>query len=343
MFNPRFTITPPLLAAIKRVAVLVYRLNEHFPQPAQRESLRLETRSVSAHASTTIEGNPLSLTAVRQLLKKAPEHADLAEREVINYDQAAQLLENQPFDEEVLLQAHAVVMRGLLLPAKSGLYRLEPVFVHDPRSGQVIYWPPDHADVPALMRELLEFVAGSSDLDPLIRAGIFHKQFVLVHPFIDGNGRTVRLATAALLKGLGLDLSSLVSFEEYYARDVTRYFAFVGATGSYYDLEVDHTAWLEYFAAGILDELRHLEQVLEASHGAPARPPATRLKAHHELILHNLRQHGAITDREYAGMVTRAKSTRALDFKRLMELNLIARRGRGPATYYVLVTAADTQ
>lgn len=41
-----------------------------------------------------------------------------------------------------------------------------------------------------------------------------------------------------------------------------------------------------------------------------------------------------IADRDYAKLVTRAKSTRALDFKKLIELGLVERKGKGKATYY---------
>ena len=41
-----------------------------------------------------------------------------------------------------------------------------------------------------------------------------------------------------------------------------------------------------------------------------------------------------MTDKDYARLVDRAKATRALDFKFLLDAGLIERRGRGPGTYY---------
>ena len=43
-----------------------------------------------------------------------------------------------------------------------------------------------------------------------------------------------------------------------------------------------------------------------------------------------------IQDKDYAKFTVRAKATRALDFKKLISLDLIQRQGKGPGTYYVL-------
>ena len=86
-------------------------------------------------------------------------------------------------------------------------------------------------------------------IDPFILAGIFHRQCVIIHPFIDGNGRTTRLLATAILGEAGLKLFEIFSFENYYNRNITRYFKAVGLEGDYYDLseEIDFSDWLEYF------------------------------------------------------------------------------------------------
>ena len=64
--------------------------------------------------------------------------------------------------------------------------------------------------------------------------------------------------------------------------------------------------------------------------------PETKLQPYHLKILEFIREKGFIADRDYAKLVDRAKATRALDFKKLIELGLIERKGKGKATYYVL-------
>lgn len=53
-------------------------------------------------------------------------------------------------------------------------------------------------------------------------------------------------------------------------------------------------------------------------------------------MLDFIREKGFISDPEYAKLVDRAKSTRTQDFKKLIEMDLIERKGKGKATYYVL-------
>ena len=206
--------------------------------------------------------------------------------------------------------------------------------VNDPRTGQIKYLPPDVKDVELLMKDLIEFINGNRDkIDHLILAGIFHKQMVLIHPFTDGNGRTTRLATKVLLAEMGLNTLNLFSFENYYNQNVTRYFRMVGEFGNYYDLAaygIDFTAWLEYFTEGIIDELLRVQKLLPEV----ATSPETELQSHHLKMLDFIREKGFITDGDYAKLADRAKATRTKDFKKLIDLGLIERKGKGRATYY---------
>jgi Fic family protein len=330
-FEPDYRINLTLLETLKRIAVLVSDLNKHSPGEPITMTLADEARAQSAYASTTIEGNPLALTAVKALLKQHPKHLGQSEREVLNYNNALTELQTKSFSERTVLGIHKTVMKNLLVKEKTGTYRKEPVFIHDPRTREVIFLPPDHVDVPRLMRQLFAFVKAKRDIDPVILAALFHKQFVLIHPFIDGNGRSVRLASTLLLRDLGINLFKLLSFENYYNQNIARYFMLVGEKGDYYDLNVDFTPWLEYFAEGILSELQRLEKTLERNEAK-----LLRLKEHHKVILNFLKEQGSMTDREYARLVDRAKATRALDFKYLLDAGLIERRGKGPATFYIL-------
>ncbi|UCH27367.1 MAG: Fic family protein [Trueperaceae bacterium] len=331
VFEPNYHISLALLETLKRIAVLVADLNKYSPDETVTMRLMDEAQAQSVYASTTIEGNPLALTAVKALLKRHPRHLRQSEQEILNYNTALTELQTKSFSERTVLGIQKTVMKNLLVKEKTGAYRKEPVFIHDPRTREVIFLPPDHADVPKLMRRLFAFVKANRDVDPVILAALFHKQFVLIHPFIDGNGRSVRLASTLLLRDLGINLFKLLSFENYYNQNVTRYFMLVGEKGNYYDLNVDFTPWLEYFAEGILSELRRLEKMLERNEAK-----ILRLKDHHKVILNFLKEQGSMTDREYARLVDRAKATRALDFKYLLNAGLIDRRGKGPATYYVL-------
>lgn len=93
------------------------------------------------------------------------------------------LVQDRPnFSEELVLDIHRSIMSGLLHPRNVGNYR--HVWV---RVGYRIC--PDPTQVPHLMRKWLAGMDGYYELEPTE----MHIQFELIHPFIDGNGRTGRM------------------------------------------------------------------------------------------------------------------------------------------------------
>jgi len=341
MFQPKYAINERILGNIKRIGILVNELNnKRFPKIVFAE-LEQKAREISAFSSTSIEGNPLPLTDVKRILRQAPVHIRDTEKEVLNYNKALEYLREIPergkavMTSRLLLDIHVLVMGGLIEKYRLGAFRNEPVFVNDPRTRKTVYLPPEHGDVPALVEDLISFVAENKDsIDPLILAGIFHRQFVIIHPFMDGNGRTARLATKVLLKDMGLDTFNLFSFENYYNKNVGKYFSSVGLSGNYYELIpiVDFTGWLEYFTDGIIDELLRVKKELEAE----SISAAPRIKSEYAVVIEYLNNHGSINDNEYSKFTKRAKSTRALDFKNMIEQGILERFGKGKSTYYRL-------
>ena len=200
MFEPKYEITHALLDNIKRIASLTQALNQRrFPHTVLVE-LQKDAEAVSSFASTSIEGNPLPLTDVKRILKNTPQNIRDSEREVLNYNEAMKEINGKLGRDAIsvtlslILQIHKQVTKKLLPASQSGKLRIDPVFVNDPRSGNTIYWPPDAVGVPALLKDLILFVETNiTKIDPLILAGLFHKQMVVIHPFMDGNGRTTRL------------------------------------------------------------------------------------------------------------------------------------------------------
>jgi len=343
MFNPTYSITNKLLQNIKRISTLINLLNQkRFPEPVLVE-FQKSAEAVSTYASTSIEGNPLPLTDVKQILKNKPENIRDSEQEVLNYNEILKEInkkleiETIPLSLDLILYIQKKITYKLIPVYQSGHLRNESVFVNNPRLRKIVYWPPDHQDVSSLMKELIKFInTNKNKIDPLILSGVFHKQMVIVHPFMDGNGRTTRLATKILLAGMGLNTFNLFSFENYYNNNVTKYFEMVGVKGNYYDISknIDFISWLEYFTDGIIDELLRVEKQLPQI----ALNPQTELQLHHSKILEFIRVKGYITDRYYSKLVKRARATRHLDFQKLIDLGLIEKKGKSKATYYILKT-----
>lgn len=341
MFNPKYCITDKLLGQIKKINELIIGLNQkRFPKIVL-VSLEKNAREISSYASTSIEGNPLPLTEVKKILKLKPKFIRDSEKEVLNYNKTLINLNKKLESKDhkltlnLILNIQKQVTQYLLPKEQSGYLRKHPVIVRDPKMETTVFLPPDYKDVEKLMEELVKFVQKNrKTIDPLIIAGIFHKQMVIIHPFMDGNGRTARLASKVLLAELGLNTFNLFSFENYYNKNISKYFEFVGEQGNYYDLanKIDFTQWLEFFCEGIIDELFRVQKLLSKT----SISPESKLETHHKKILKFIQENNFITDKNYSKLVKRAKATRVLDFQKLIKLNLIERKGKGKLTYYIL-------
>jgi Fic family protein len=339
MFKPNFQLNNNLLNNIIRIKNLITELNnQKFPDLVLAK-FEKDSYAISAFASTSIEGNPIPLTDVRKILKNTPAHIRDTEKEILNYNKALEHLSTlvfkpKPITEGFICSIQSMVADSLLDKKNIGKFRVNPVVVNDPCKKKIAYVPPNASDVTTLMNELIKYLEKEYNiLDPLILAGIFHKQFVVIHPFMDGNGRTARLVTKYLLARMGLDTFQLFSFENYYNQNVTKYFSSVGVLGDYYDIVsgIDFTDWLIYFTDGIIDELLRVQKLLKNSIASK------RITPYEKVIIEYIKKNGSITKSEYVKITDRAHSTQIFDFKRLVDKNIIIKQGKGKATYYTLM------
>ena len=341
LWKPKYRITDKLILTIRQIGETIGEIRVYKMTSKILRNLEIDARELSSFASTSIEGNPLALTDVKRILKQKPEYVRNTEREVLNYNASLQAIyhavRSQKFQlsvKEIIKTQGQVTLDLMDNPFDCGNLRQAPVVIRNPRMiDEIVFIPPDYKDVPKLLEQLIVFINSHiGKIDPVILAGIFHRQHVIIHPFLDGNGRTTRLLTTALLGQLGLDLFEIFSFENYYNQNISRYFKAVGLTGDYYDLqdEIDFTDWLEYFAEGILDELRRVRKTIFQSSGAEIR-----LEKHHQDILNFIDKQGYIRQRDYAEFSTRSLASRKNDFEKLVEFGLIEAKGVGRSTYYV--------
>lgn len=100
----------------------------------------------------------------------------------------------QPSQEEDLLQAHQILMTGLI--DEVGQYRHGGVGVMS--GDQVVHMAPPANQINRLMVDLLNWL-NDSDIHPLIQSSVFYYEFEFIHPFTDGNGRMGRLWQTLIL------------------------------------------------------------------------------------------------------------------------------------------------
>lgn len=99
------------------------------------------------------------------------------------------------YSEKDLLLAHSILT--YLIDEESGKYRNHGEGVFD--GNKIIFVAPPENMVPTLMKDLFNWLKNDKETPLLIKSCIFHYEFVFIHPFGDGNGRTARFWQNLLL------------------------------------------------------------------------------------------------------------------------------------------------
>lgn len=191
----------------ERLEMKLEQLKKHRPLPPMalnkiREALTVEW----TYNSNSIEGNTLSLRETQMVLqdgitiqgKSLREHF-----EAKNHERAISLLyklveRRETFSIHDILSLHGLVLNSI-----------EEEFAGRLRNGGVRisganFVPPNAVKVSGLMDDLLTFTKENPlNLNVIELTAVFHHRFVWIHPFFDGNGRTVRLAMNLLLMAHG--------------------------------------------------------------------------------------------------------------------------------------------
>lgn len=194
-YQPPFTLTPTAVRLIAEISESIGRLSL-LTEQATALRLRRINRIRTIQGSLAIEGNTLSEAQITAILEgkrviAPPREVQEARNAIVTYDQLEDWL---PTREAHLLQAHALLMKGLI--DEVGQYRRGGVGVMS--GAQVIHMAPPAERVPILMGQLLGWLA-STDQHPLIASSVFHYEFEFIHPFADGNGRMGRLWQTLIL------------------------------------------------------------------------------------------------------------------------------------------------
>ena len=155
------------------------------------------------HNSTAIEGNTLTLMETKVVLEDGIAIGGKALREiyeVVNHNKAFRYVkqcikEGLPLGEKIVKDIHALVMENIVV---GGIYRNEEVVI----SG-ASHIPPARNEMYAQIKNFFADLMYKKDLNPIELAAWIHAEFVRIHPFQDGNGRTSRLIMNYQLMGCG--------------------------------------------------------------------------------------------------------------------------------------------
>ena len=188
-------MNPELSALLTKIDQLKSQLDALRPLPEHTVRTLHEQQVLEwTYHSNAIEGNTLSLKETKVVLegitiggKSLNEHF-----EAINHREAITYVESIVSGKEILSEwqiknIHQLVLKNIDA-RNAGRYRQQNVVI-----AGASHTPPNFLHLPQAMTALMTWYQGAANLHPLQRAARLHVDFVGIHPFVDGNGRTARL------------------------------------------------------------------------------------------------------------------------------------------------------
>lgn len=308
------------------------------------------TRSVivtSTGSSNRIEGNRLSDIEVENLYKNLniKKFKTRDEQEIAGYLQSLELIFNNYQDisitESFILQLHNNLLRFSDKDAgHKGQYKLTSnrVAAKD-RTGNIIgiiFDPTPPYLVKKEMQELTQWyswVTKNKKKHPLIVIANFVFEYLAIHPFQDGNGRTSRLIANLMLLQHGYLFTQIVSHEKVIEANKLDYYLALNKTQNTWKTDhEDISAWLIFFLKVIKEQSTKALKIIEGDN-------IEYLLSEKQLALWNWSLAINIP-------FSRKDAVKALGFpertvesiiKKLIDLNRLKRLGQGKATRYKVV------
>ena len=232
----------------RQVAVYLY-------EPRRwKGQLRRNLTARAVRGSNSIEGYDVTLDDALALLEdEEPLDADKATSlEIVGYGNALtyvrELAEDPSFAyQESLLRSLHFMMLGHDLTKSPGRYRQGQIFVVDEERSIQVYEGPDAAEVPVLMRDLVDTLESAGNEPVFVRAAMAHLNFVMIHPFRDGNGRMARALQTLVLAREKILAPEFSSIEEWLGKNTQSYYRVLADVGAgSWRPERDATQWMRF-------------------------------------------------------------------------------------------------
>ena len=354
---PNFTydkdIIMPLLSSVRlKQGILLGKMQAIGFENSQKAKLNVLTEDVIK--SSEIEGLKLNIEQVRSSIAKRlglDVGGDIyVERDVqgivdmmldatINYD--------KPINEDRLFGWQAAMFPS----GRSGLYRIKVGEYRDDKNGKmqvvsgalghekVHYEAPSADIVQQEMNKLIDYINNNNDTDLVIKAGIVHLWFVIIHPFEDGNGRIARALTDMMLARSENTSDRFYSMSSQIKKVRKSYYEILQITQSQ---SLNITAWLKWFLENLILAIDNSEELLNDVLKRVEfweKNKSQVLNDRQIKVITKLLDNfdGKLTSKKYAKMCNCSHDTANRDLIDLVNKNILQKQGEARATHYTLV------
>ncbi len=352
MYSPKYTITNKILKSIGSIEAAKEVVENAPLVPHFEKKFKSEAIARTVHHGTHIEGNDLSLDQTKKVLEG--EEVMGRERdiqEVINYRNVVTLLDELAakrgnYELQDLLDIHKETVTKLVPEDKVGAIRKTQVVIKEEGTGEIIFQPPPFIEVEYLLRDFFAWLnsAAAREIHPVLLAGIAHYVLVSIHPFIEGNGRSVRAFATLVMMKEGYDLKRFFSLEEHFDSNPADYYAaFATADKQSKDIGTrDITEWLEYFSEVVAIELAKIKEKIRKLSidsklmGRIGKQVA--LSDRQMKLVEYLNEHASAKMKDLKRVLPMVSEDTVLrDIKDLMDKNIITKEGSTKASRYYIV------
>ena len=307
--------------------------------------LRRQARIAAARSSVSIEGFDVAFsTAAGIATGLAVDRGDAEAQAYAAYAHAmhhVEVLADDPafrWLDRVVLDLHFDVC-AFQPAARPGRWRTTAVAVTAPGGMGLAYVGPSADTVPALLDEVIDWLAGSEDaMNPIIIAAMAHLHLVSIHPFRDGNGRLARVAQALVLaRGTGLP-AELCSIEGSLAANTAGYYAALTAVqGGRYQPDRDARSWIDFCLTAHLQQAADRVRLIErAAIRWAALEQLVEQRGWPDRLVGALERaiDGGLDRMSYVRETEISIATAAADLRRLVDAGLVTQHGRTRNTTY---------
>ncbi len=216
--------------------------------------------------SARIEGNHTTIAEfVESKIDKSGKR-DEKIKEIENIEKTMDFIEKtidtSKIDENYIRQLHKLTVRDLSPnlegDRRPGKYRMS----NNTIAGSE-HIPPDYTKVPDYMEELSYFInKNGPPKHDLLKIALTHHRLVWIHPFSNGNGRTVRLLTYAQLVKSGFRIKSgrIINPNAIFCSNREKYYKLLSKADS--GSRKDLLGWTQYVLNGLKDEIKKIDRLL---------------------------------------------------------------------------------
>ena len=352
MYSPKFTISNTILKNVGEIEAAKEVIENAPIIPSYEKKFQSDAITRTVHHGTHIEGNDLSMEQTRKVLEGENVVARARDiQEVINYRNVVELLDELVhkrggYTEDMLMELQRASVERIVPEDKVGVFRTTQVIIKNEATGEVILRPPSSAEVQPMVSEFVAWLNDdkSKELHPVLRAGITHYILVAIHPFVEGNGRTVRALSTLVLMKEGYNIKRFFSIEEHFDQDPSAYYqAFKEVDVQSLEIaERDLTSWLDYFTHALAVELNKIkDQVRKISVDTRLKVKfgeQITLSERQMRLVEYLNDQREATMADLRGVLKMVSDDTILrDLKDLMEKGIIKKRGSTKASSYKVV------